>query len=127
MILYHATYRANLKSIKELGLGARQKKNWSFSESGVVCFATDADVAYSYAETADEVSDFKYNSGIIVLAVDSSRLDVRYAGYDQNIKDEESQCYAYRGIVNPMDLYVVTSDSGIVGRLLQMKKVPAYE
>ena len=36
MIVFHGTFRANLKDIKKYGLGARQRKNYSFSLDNAV-------------------------------------------------------------------------------------------
>ncbi len=127
MLLYHSTFRTNLASIKKYGLGAKQLKNWDISESGVVCFSDNPDVAYSYCETAEDVSDYKYESGIIVLAIEAFNLDKRLIRRDINIKDTTSNCFTYKGIVNPYNLYICTSTRGIVGNLMELKRIPKYE
>ena len=45
MIVFHGTFRANLKDIKKYGLGARQRKNYSFSLDNAVYLTSDADMA----------------------------------------------------------------------------------
>lgn len=132
MWLYHSTFRANLKSIKELGLGAKQPKNWDFSLDGEVCLCSDSDAAFSFCEVAEDISDSKYNSGIVVLAVDSEVLDWRLVVKDQNIREEKPMCtfIAYRGIIPSNQLYVATikgSKFRILGKLLDLKRVPSYE
>lgn len=104
MKLYHATYKANLESILELGLGAIQRKNWDISTDGVVCFSTDMDAAISYCETAEDVSDEVYDSGIVCLEIDSEKLNDSLLFLDSNIlyeDEEEAECYCYRGIIAP--------------------------
>ena len=132
MWLYHSTFRVNLKSIKELGLGAKQPKNWEFSTNGETCLCSDPDVAYSFCEAAEDVSDSKYNSGIVVLAVDSKMLDRRLVVKDQNMHEEKPECafIAYKGIIPSNQLYVVTTKGNqfkIEGKLLELKRVPSYE
>ena len=127
--LYHATFRARISSIKKLGLGAKNIKNWEFSKDGVVCLTDDADVANSFCECADDVADSVYNSGIIVLAIPVNALDRNYLKKDENINTEDNTnlYFEYYKVIRPEFLYVVTSKNGIVGRLLGLSRVPAYE
>ena len=75
--LYHATYEALIPSIKRTGLDSREGElSWEFSIPGTVYLANDPDVAESYAEAAEEVSDEVYDSGIVVLKVASKDLDI---------------------------------------------------
>lgn len=124
MILYHATYRANISSIKKLGLGAKQPKNWEFSVNGAICLATDPETAFSYAESADDVSDYKYNSGIIVLMVDTKTLNPSLLAIDPNIKSNTS--YLYRGVIPPQNIAIITSKKHME-MLLSCRRIPAYE
>lgn len=103
MKLYHATYGANLESIFRLGLGALQKKNWVFTVDGGVCFADDMDLAISFCETAEDVCDEVYNSGIVCLEVDSEDLDSSLLFLDPNYHpcDGKSSCFLYRGVIAP--------------------------
>lgn len=127
MFMYHATFRANLASIKKYGLGARQPKNWDFSITGDLCFSTNPDVAYSFCECADNVAESKYNSGIVVLATPY------IGGYtmlqDMNCRGEQS-CFCMKNIViSPDKLLVVTSKEGKVyleGMLLNLKRIASY-
>lgn len=99
MKLYHATYKARIESIKQFGLGAKQFKNWNISEDGKVYFAIDPYVAESYCEVAEDVEEDVYNSGIVILEVDSSNLDQRLFCRDGNQRDENCSTIAYRGII----------------------------
>lgn len=106
--LYHATYKPFLKSIKEKGLGNTRRKMWSDSKRGVVYLAKDKDVAYSYAENAewlDDVEDYdKYADNIIVLKIDTSKLDKSKLFDDENVLDDDSTV-EYHGVI-PFDTVV---------------------
>lgn len=104
MELYHATYKARIPSIKELGLGAKQFKNWDISADGVVYFATDPYVAESFCEVAEDVEEEVYNSGIVILCVDSMELD------ECSLWEESEYEYVYTGIVSPELLYIWEED-----------------
>lgn len=109
MKLYHATYQAYLDSIFEHGLGAVQRKNWDISTDGGVCFADDMDLAISFCEVAENVSDEVLESGIVCLEVDSDCLLDELLFSDPNWKDDDcpEACFLYRGVVVPGDLKVV--------------------
>ena len=108
MKLFHATYKANLESILEHGLGAVQMKNWDISVDSGVCFADDMYLSISFCETAENVDDEIYESGIVCLEVDSGCLLDSLLCLDPNWKDAENPevCYLYRGVVAPADLKV---------------------
>lgn len=129
MYLYHATFVSNLASIKKYGLGAKQPKNWDISVDGVVCFAKDPDEAFSFCESADEVSDTKYNSGIVVLRVDSRLLmksKARAAEVKTDRNNKSNTTLEYSGIINPYIIDLVTED-GEVYKLMELKRYPRYE
>lgn len=88
MVLYHATFCANLNSIEKNGLGGAGKKiNWEeVSSPEYTYFTNDLDYAVSFCEAAPDVDDDIYDSGIVVLAVES---DVTIFEKDENIKDED--------------------------------------
>ena len=88
VIVFHGTFRANLKDIKKYGLGARQRKNYSFSLDNVVYLTSDADMAYDFCECAEEVSDSKYESGIVVLVLDTTTLDYSKLYNDENMRTQ---------------------------------------
>ena len=133
MLLYHATYRAYLDSILESGLLC-EPPHWTWSWAGdygstvsafgpCVFLAKDDDVAESFAEAADEVEDVVFDSGIVILSVDSDDLDPDLLTYDpfyhsdieSEFEDpyfeeigvlEQATCFAYRGDV-PSELLSV--------------------
>ncbi len=101
--LYHATYKPFLKSIKEKGLGNTRKKMWSDSVSGVVYLATNEDVAYSYAEIAewlDDIEDYeKYVDNIVILKIDTDKLDKTRFKKDSNVIDGDDT-FEYHGVIS---------------------------
>lgn len=123
--IYHATFRQNLSSIKKYGLGAKQPKNWDFSRDGAICFSINPDVAYSYCECADEVSNTKYESGIVVLAFKEFN---KYKLFKDN---KAKDCLRAKNIIiSPNDLYVVSRRNCnliLNGRLISLSRVPSYE
>lgn len=127
-VLYHATYGKYINSIKEKGLGVAQHKNWEFSENGVVCFAPYPDIAISFAETAEEVSKEVYNSGIVLLAVPTTKLNPVLLEKDCNIVGcaENISC-VYRGVIPPEDIYVVPNTDCLMERLLDLVAVPTQK
>lgn len=98
MRLYHATFNVHLPSIKTFGLGGKQIKNWTISEDRKVYFATDPYIAESYCEVAEDVLDSIYDSRIVILYVDSSKLDRRCFCRDNN-QLGESHTIAYKGVI----------------------------
>ena len=130
MKLYHSTYVANLASIKKYGLGAKQPKNWDISIPGVVCFTKDPEVAFSFCESAEEVCDTKYYSGIVVLEIDSKYLikkntNTAILRIDRNIHDD-LESFEYEGIINTNLLKLITR-SGKRYNLMDLKRYPRYE
>ena len=98
--LYHATYEALIPSIKRTGLDSREGElSWEFSIPGTVYLSNDPDVAESYAEAAEEVSDEIYDSGIVVLKVASKDLDIDKLFDDSNVQDDFSDTFEYRGVI----------------------------
>ena len=131
MLFYHATFKANIEGIIEKGLGAKQRKNWTFSRDGVVYFAEDEYVAHSYCEVAADcpeesgIPDDVGESGIIVLACDFDLSD-----NDNIIVEDElvEETYMYFGKpISAERLFVVTSKGGIIGRLTELKNIPDFE
>ena len=102
-ILYHATYRPLLKSIKQHGLGGdKAQAKWEDSKPGVVYLATDPDVAESYAESSDVVPK-EWLDKIIILKIDASKLDQSKLISDQNVLDNEGDTLEYHGVI-PVNL-----------------------
>jgi len=98
--LYHATFDAYMDSIKEHGLNpTKSVKNWADSND-VIYLATDPDIAEDYAETSEEVSDEVYDTGIVVLKIPVSGLDISKLQSDTNVRnDDEPTSYEYHGII----------------------------
>lgn len=108
MILYHATFKSRIPQIIKYGLDSKHAKNWKDCERGYIYFATNYDIAYDFCETAEDVSDEDYDSGIVVLAVDSNQLKREKFTADPNILDnEDCGCFAYKGTVSAQKLKVV--------------------
>lgn len=94
MWLYHATFRANLKSIKSNGLvlpmhGDRMNFEGQEYIRGIY-FSTDYDLSGSMLECADNVPDSIYDSGIVILVVNSDYLDKNYFCRDINLIGEDN-------------------------------------
>jgi uncharacterized protein (DUF302 family) len=97
-MLYHATYKALLPSIKKNGLDTRKSAlAWEDSKPGIVYLANDPDVAESYAEAAEEVSDEIYDSGIVVLKILTKGLNLKNLHDDRNVKGGNSDTFEYHG------------------------------
>ena len=99
--LYHATYLPFLDSIKANGLGTTENKMWEDSKPGVVYLANDPWVAESYAESA-ELADEVLLDNIIILEIDTTKLDSNKLFVDQNVlidEDEENATWEYHGII----------------------------
>lgn len=102
--LYHATYKRLLKSIRELGLGAGNRQNWSDSQTGVVYLAYDKDQAESYAETSDEVPE-SWLDEIIILEVSTENLDKSKFGIDRNNLDRST--IEYHGVIHSSEFRLI--------------------
>lgn len=104
MKLYHATYRANLKSIFEHGLGGVQKKNWGISMVGYVYFSENMEMAISFCKAADCVPKEVFDSGIVCLEVDTECLMDDLLFTDPNFLvmpgEDKPWCFMYEGIVD---------------------------
>lgn len=97
--LYHATYKALLPSIKTKGLDTRKAQlAWEDSKPGYIYLAKDPEVAASYAETSEVVPD-DWLDEIIILTIDSNKLDPEKLFIDQNVQDNEGDTLEYRGII----------------------------
>jgi len=98
-MLYHATYKPLLKKIQVDGLDTnKSKKAWEDSKPGLVYLATDPDVAASYAESSEMVPD-SYIDNIIILHIDTNKLDKSKLSIDRNVQDNEGDTLEYAGIV----------------------------
>jgi len=97
--LYHATYKPLLKKIKEKGLDTNDsKKAWEDSIPGYVYLALDPYVAESYAEESEMVPE-GWLDDIIILKIDTNKLDKSKLFTDQNVQDNEGDTLEYRGVI----------------------------
>ena len=102
--LYHATYKPLLNTIEKEGLGGTSaKRNWDFSEEGVIYLAIDDEVALSFAETADNVKD-DWLDEIIILKIDTTKLDKTRFFIDRNLLDDydlddDFISFEYHGVI----------------------------
>lgn len=97
--LYHATYKPLLKKIKEKGLGTNDiKKAWEDSITGYVYLALDPYVAESYAEESEMVPE-DWLDDIIILEIDTNKLDKSKLFTDQNVQDNKGDTLEYRGVI----------------------------
>ena len=117
--LYHATYKQFLKSIQQKGLGSTRRKMWSDSKTGVVYLADNPWVAESYAETAEWPEEREdpdaYYENIIILEIDTSKLDHSKIKVDPNVlldEGEENATWEYHGII-PWDVIKIFNSSSI--------------
>lgn len=123
MWLYHATYKANINSIKKWGLGAIQNKNWNISIKNIVCLSPSPEEANSFCECAEDVLDDIYNSGIVVLAINTTNLKKELLKQDPNMLSTKS--FIYPEIIPSNALYVITNKK-IIGKLNSLKTVPLF-
>jgi hypothetical protein len=75
----------------------------------VICLTSDPDIAESFAETADAISDDIFDSGIVVLAVNIT--DDMQLTIDPNIKQDDSDeniSYVYDKIIPPKQIQILT-------------------
>ena len=105
-VLYHATYEPFLNSILANGLGgAGAQQQWEDSKPGYVYLARDPEVAQSHAEANEQVPD-DYIDNIVVLAVDSNKLDMDNLEDDPNVLDDDSTL-AYKGVI-PSNAFTIS-------------------
>lgn len=99
-VLYHATYRPLLRSIKRGGLGGpgSEKKKWEDSIHGAVYLALDPNVAESYAETSDSVPD-EWLDEIVILQISTDGLNPGKFMLDRNVRDNAGDTVEYHGVI----------------------------
>lgn len=127
--LYHATFRQNLTSIRKGGLIPGKTKNWSDSNGQCLYFSSDPEEALDFCECAEEVSESKYESGIVMLAIPKRSFNSAYLAIDRNAQGNGYHSYEYRSNVNLNNIYIAVregSDVKIKGKLSEVKRVPAY-
>jgi len=109
--LYHATYRPFLDSIMKNGLGGSgAQTQWEDSKPGYVYLAKDPEVAMSHAEANEEVPD-EYIDNIVVLKIDTNKLDPNNLEDDPNVIEDDSTL-AYKGVI-PISAIIINEDQNI--------------
>jgi hypothetical protein len=97
--LYHATYKPLLKKIRKKGLDtSSSKRAWEDSVPGYVYLALDPYVAESYAEASEMVPE-SWLDKIIILKIDTNKIDKSNLFLDQNVQDNEGDTLEYRGVI----------------------------
>jgi hypothetical protein len=98
-VLYHATYKPLLRSIKLHGLdNTKSKRVWDDSKIGYVYLAKDKEVATSYAESSDNVPE-SYLDDIVILHIDATKLDNSKLSIDKNVIDNVGDTLEYNGVI----------------------------
>ena len=96
--LYHATYGPYFEQIKRDGAIKINppNKNWIFNKEydniNAIYLAGDSDVAISYAETS-ETTEEELLDNIILLTIDTSKLDLTQLNIDHNVKLDPNKKY----------------------------------
>lgn len=102
-MLYHATYKKNLSSIKRNGLNpSKSFSMWSDSKRDRVYLAKDRDVAESYAETSEELPSGWSEEDledIVVLLIDETLIDKEKIKLDENVIDNDGDTVEYIGVI----------------------------
>lgn len=106
--LYHATYVPLIPLIKKEGLGGKSaKSNWSFSKKNVTYWALSPDIAFSYAESAEEVDDEEWLDNIVVFACPIEAFDLKKLFVDSNVIDDDSTTFEYHDVMPYSKLEIV--------------------
>lgn len=97
--LYHATYGPVLNSIRANGIDSKVGRlNYNNSLRGVVYLAIDPDVAESYAEVSETVSD-DWLDEIVILKIDTTTLHSEKFHPDRNVRNFNGQTLEYHGAI----------------------------
>ena len=115
-LLYHATYLAYYQSIREKGLIPGCRKSWTISKNNVVYLAPTLELACSFAETAEDVSEETYASGIICLGIPYTSLNETLLQNDENFRDDG--CFCYNGRIPPEDLFIMAPSVWVSKKIL---------
>jgi len=98
--LYHATYKPLLKKIKEFGLdSSRGRQLWDDSVKGYTYLSDDKDYAASFAESTDAEIPDSWIDNIIILTIDTNKIDKEKLFIDTNNTDEQNSTFEYHGVI----------------------------
>ena len=81
--------------------------------TGMIFLGTDEDCAGSYAESADNISEAMFESGIVVLEIDTTNLDNTLFSADPNILSDclaATESFAYKGKI-PLEYTKVITEN----------------
>ncbi len=81
-------------------------------------FAKDPYVAESYCEAAEDVEESTYNSGIVILCVESSCLDNRLLGIDNNVRNGSTITYAGKKLNIPEEFFELLKEDTPNGKII---------
>ncbi len=113
-LLYHATYEVLLGKIKKEGLDTTLgEKAWEDSVPGYVYLATDDELAISFAENSEDVPE-EWLEDIVVLVIDTSKLDKSNIFIDSNVLNNEGDTLEYRGVIPWSSMVSVTKNGHIL-------------
>lgn len=100
-VLYHATYKPLLKSIKKEGLVPGKRINWDNGNNkykNYIYLADDPGVAESYAEASELVAE-DWLDNIVILQVSTNNLDKTKFEIDEN--NQDGSTLQYNGTIPP--------------------------
>ncbi|MBE3141136.1 MAG: GNAT family N-acetyltransferase, partial [Thermoplasmata archaeon] len=93
--LYHGTFKPLLQKIQAEGLKVTgTEKNYSDSEEGFIYLAETPEEAEAFAEVSETVPD-EWVDQIVVLKIDTSKIDAWKIADDPNVQDTEIMTYVY--------------------------------
>lgn len=105
--LYHGTFKPLLDKIKSEGLRTKGTvKNYSDSEEGFVYLAKTFEEAEAFAEVSETVPD-EWIDQIVVLRIETDKLDKSKLEEDPNVRDTEVMTFQYSQDIPPGALEVI--------------------
>jgi hypothetical protein len=101
-ILFHATFNANINSIKQQGLNPYYNgivKCWEDCKNGIYLHS-DPDVASDYTmESSNPNIPEEWFDDIIALEINTSSLDISLFSHDPNLPEEHIDSFLYEGVI----------------------------
>jgi len=111
--LYHGTFKPLLDKIKSEGLRIEGTvKNYSDSEEGLIYLAKTFEEAEAFAEVSEAVPD-EWIDQIVVLKIDTDKLDKSKLADDPNVRDMEVMTFIYPQDIPPEALEAMMPSSGL--------------
>lgn len=115
---YHGTFQPYLKSIMAKGLGAYYPgKNYGDSQGRYVYLADSPELSRAFCEEADVPEE--YLDQIVILSIDSNKLNYRLLQHDSNILPVKAapgfglhfHSWEYTGIIPPDAITILINES----------------